>query len=929
MALELDDFKGFFAATHSGALPFPWQIRLVDQLLTSGEWPEEIVAPTSAGKTAVIDAHVFAVAAMASGAGTVVPRRLALVVPRRTLVDNQYDHARHVASILRTPRTAMPPPLRQVAEALGSLRWDKAPDVGADPVGPLVVARLRGGLPPPREWRNDPAACAVLSCTPDMWGSRLLLRGYGSSQWAWPREAGLLALDSVVVVDEAHLCRQLLVAARSVAALQQRARERIDVPTLQVVAATATPVSAGSSRLGLADDDLADRELARRLQTPKPVELMSLPEWPPRKTDTTTLLSARAAVAERIAEKAVELRRCYGPTVVVFVNTVKMSTIVTDKIRHLEVNGKPLNVVLVCGRLRDHDVQHLRIEYPGLFTLDGNREVDVLVTTQSLEVGVDIDASAGVSELASGGALTQRAGRVNRLGRRPDTRFVVVGPTDDSVFHPAKGECPASGPYPADDLVRALVWLRQRTHDPAGLSPLTLVSDPPPPATPRRTLYQRVEVADSWWWARSSDSLDPRPELELWLADDLATPIPEVGVIVRHAVPEESDQAVALLRALPPQAHEVCPVLLGDAQAILEKATEPGKDWGTVLVVHEHDVNAVIEGNPPVLRGGDVLVLDARARTFTLGVPNRDGTESVTDVLEAKVAPGRGDVFLRVDEASWPGTASSVLDRCARTLEDGSDTRRARDALANLLGAYTERSPMVHLAARLLREKIKNCDVITQYEGERLVRFMVADQRRAVSDDGACQTWTPSDDPPLLGEHARAVADRCRYLARGIGLGEKMEGLLALAGQHHDDGKADLRFQVRLGKRENDPLLAKGRQVSATRGEASSVLPARWRHEQLSVLEAWAEIATLSPAERDLVGRLIGTSHGHGRPSFPHASHELGMPDKHQALAEEMFDEGRWDEIIEQTDRRLGVWACAFLEAVLRAADGQVSGEGS
>jgi CRISPR-associated endonuclease/helicase Cas3 len=33
--------------------------------------------------------------------------------------------------------------------------------------------------------------------------------------------------------------------------------------------------------------------------------------------------------------------------------------------------------------------------------------------------------------------------------------------------------------------------------------------------------------------------------------------------------------------------------------------------------------------------------------------------------------------------------------------------------------------------------------------------------------------------------------------------------------------------------------------------------------------------------------------------------------------------------LIEATESRWGVWGCAFLEAVLRAGDAQVSGEGS
>ena len=43
----------------------------------------------------------------------------------------------------------------------------------------------------------------------------------------------------------------------------------------------------------------------------------------------------------------------------------------------------------------------------------------MIVATQSLEVGVDLDLAGIVTELAAGSALAQRAGRANRRGLRP------------------------------------------------------------------------------------------------------------------------------------------------------------------------------------------------------------------------------------------------------------------------------------------------------------------------------------------------------------------------------------------------------------------------------------------------------------------------------------------------------------------------------
>ncbi len=44
--------------------------------------------------------------------------------------------------------------------------------------------------------------------------------------------------------------------------------------------------------------------------------------------------------------------------------------------------------------------------------------------------------------------------------------------------------------------------------------------------------------------------------------------------------------------------------------------------------------------------------------------------------------------------------------------------------------------------------------------------------------------------------------------------------------------------------------------------------------------------------------------------------------------AHELFLTGHWDEIMENTDREYGPYATAYLEALERAADAQISREG-
>ena len=100
-------------------------------------------------------------------------------------------------------------------------------------------------------------------------------------------------------------------------------------------------------------------------------------------------------------------------------------------------------------------------------------------------------------------------------------------------------------------------------------------------------------------------------------------------------------------------------------------------------------------------------------------------------------------------------------------------------------------------------------------------------------------------------------------------------------------------------------------------------------YEQRSAVVALDRASDSSGVSPELVVRLVGTSHGHGRSTFPHASARLlGGQDQLASASAVLYDGGAWDAIVEATHRTFGVWGCAFLEAILRAADGQVSGEG-
>jgi CRISPR-associated endonuclease/helicase Cas3 len=976
------DFAGFFAAVNGGARPFRWQERLLDTVLENGRWPEQIAAPTGAGKTSAIDVHVFA-AALTADSGPRLPRRLVMAVDRRVLVDDQYRRARHLADDLADPRHDL---VADVAAHLAKLRWPaRAADGGPGLPGghsPLVTGQMRGGAVPSRSWHDHPVACAVLCATPDMWGSRLLFGGYGTPSLAAPREAGLLAFDSAVIVDEAHLAGQLLVTARQVARLTAAAEHPIGgVPLLQVVEVTATPVPGreGTS-VTVNDDDLAESRLADRLTRPKPVTLVPVPRWPAPGRPGQTAAAAAGAVTAMLAQ--LPKHRDAAGTVGCFVNTVPMAIDVAGLLRSQSTGGPPVRVVMVCGQVRPADLARLEKEYPGILTPTGSPEVDVIVTTQSLEVGVDLDLAGIVTELAAGSALAQRAGRANRRGLRSEAPVTVLIPAEPLTDHSR------SGPYSGQELAAALAWVRGRASDRVGMAPWAVRENPAPAAASRRLLYQRPELANAWHWARTSDDLAAEPELDLWLAESLQEES-SAGIVVRDALPGDPADAVQLVRDVLPAPWEVFPVPYRTAQAVLAEllAADPapdGRSGGAErrpqedgrckgVRVRGEEVTPLAartwtDGLPAAaVRPGDFVVLDSSARIFTPRSPEGFSPQVVVtqsaadpespglrdratadDVLHFPPQRREGNLVIRLEfspEHSEVAGISRDAASEALSLLAGLDDRSERPrrqllaaAMSGLARADAAAPAVVALAdevTRLLRGRVKDSDVVMGQAGDQ-VRAVVIDRRRATADEDLRQVFTRASAPVTLTAHQDAVAARARLLAGRAGFTAELAEALFLAGAHHDDGKADQRFQsVRLGLPAGCEPLAKSlpgvtvRQVRES--ESMAGLPTGWRHEQRSVADCWDEVHASSSADPLLALRLVGTSHGRGRSGFPHSSSQLRHPSDSESWLERaamLFDAGGWDELIEVTQARYGVWGCAYLEALLRAADCQVSGEG-
>ena len=176
----------------------------------------------------------------------------------------------------------------------------------------------------------------------------------------------------------------------------------------------------------------------------------------------------------------------------------------------------------------------------------------MLVATQTIEVGVDLDLSCLITELASGSAMAQRAGRVNRSGERDEGPVYVVAPPG-----PLKSAA-RSGPYTADELQQSLDWLEEIARSPVGLAPWAIHpsggGNAPPAAILPRAVLHRPEPWDAHEWARTGDEALVEPWLDLWLSDSLEPDL-TAGVVVRAGLPADADAARLQISATPPLYH--------------------------------------------------------------------------------------------------------------------------------------------------------------------------------------------------------------------------------------------------------------------------------------------------------------------------------------------------------------------------------------
>ena len=913
----LPTFTEFYRAIN-GRDPFPWQARLADQAAKEERWPAEIGVPTGLGKTACLDIAVWQLSSQADRApkDRTAPTRIWWVVNRRLLVDSTAEHAKHIASTLRDPGSAgLDPSGRRavecVAERLRSLWVDHdAP--------PLDVISLRGGIA--SRTPTDPARPTIILCTLPMYGSRLLFRGYGSNRR--PVDAAMAGVDSLVLLDEAHLARHLRDLVPALADCHPKARrfpgaER-SRPT--VVALTATGDVPESERFDLDDDDRAHPVVRQRLDAAKPLRVVEV---------------AKGDTAKPLADAAVALtREVPAPAAcLVFGNAPKTARETFERLRKALPEAE---VLLLTGRVREREAARIRKQIldpeDGMATARradaARRRHLIVVATQTLEVGADIDAEYLVTEGCGVRALTQRLGRLNRLGRFSHARpiYVHVPPSRSRGGKGADADTwPVYGREPAKVLERLLKTGAGGDDGTVDLSPRSVASVLGPPGDdPGRA--PEVLPGLLWEWTKTTTPPEGEAPVEPYFSG-IAAPRLSVALLWRAHVPAPG-------RRLWPRAtdREAVEVPLTEAREALETLADEAMRR---LLPDGVTVEKISAGE---LRPGDRIVVASDAGYMDEFGWNPAASDPAPDDSLARLGlPLDTDAIRRLCGVEIGGLVDTALGAAEddRDIDEEEQTEAVSEILAALGGtpapAGWEETEWTEFIARLRPTVLEPRNEVPRLPVEQPAREALNDEFDELSLGPVAVD---------LDSHGQAVGTRARRLAERIGLPDDLLEVVERAARLHDVGKADPRFQRWLDPRHGSgPLLAKSG-APRHRWEAmrvSSGWPKGGRHEELSarLVRAWLAHAPDwgSPLQRDLLVHLVVSHHGKGRPLAPPAADDgtagavSGVVEGISVTADADLATIDWDQPsrFQRLQAQLGPWGLALLEAIVIRSDHAVS----
>jgi CRISPR-associated endonuclease/helicase Cas3 len=923
-----ENFAVFFKEVH-GYPPFPWQTRLARKLAQESTWPEVLELPTGSGKTAALDVAVFHLALEAvRGPARRAPIRIAMVVDRRLVVDDAFARAEKIAKALAKPTGTV---TAEVARRLKLLAGEDA--------APLVARRLRGGIPREDDWARTPSQPTILCSTVDQVGSRLLFRGYGVSDSMKPVHAGIFGSDCLILLDEAHLSepfRQTLGWVKRYKGNSWRESKDAIAPWgLSLL--TATPGKEVDVPFGLDDEDYANSILRARWGASKPALLIELGK--PKQDKDAANDDEEAAEPDKVADKqridefvkqavkGLEALKERGldhpPVLAVVVNRVARARGIFEELRK-RPDAEEIESILMIGPSRSIERNELAKRlYPIKTGNPRNPEKPLLiVSTQCIEAGVDIDLDGLITEAAPLDALRQRFGRLNRAGRKISPYAAIIG---------SGGKADAKDPVYGDAIVKTWNYLKEHADKPAtkkelpkvdfGLAALEEHLKKHPvvdPLKPEDLLSPKADApvllpAHLDLLSQTAPIPTADPEVSLYLHGPSRT-ADSVSVVWRADVdPEFHDGTYRLMSLVPPRAAETIELPVWAVRRWLNKERSSISELADVPI-SEPDENGRAERyrqeqkvfrwtgkedssewiHPKMIHPGDTVVVPTAYGGIDEYGWNPDAPSPAKDVAAQAATPYEGRRFVvRVAPGLLKSPEAEAALAQAIAGADTKQWRALRDAIPSS-GLSTE------IAADLEKlDKAKGkVEAYTELYGSeddlpRGVVFVAPRGIKIEQHEEAAQEDSPNAteddfDGSLPGfavplqQHCSDVEEKAYVFSTKAGLSPERIQDLKLAGYLHDAGKADARFQSWLAY--GDPLgpdldcpdgiLAKSARPLPRNAREYSGLPAHWRHEALSVRLAPHMPRFAEAKDPELVLWLIGTHHGYGRPFFPHADRD-------------------------------------------------------
>jgi len=970
--MSLPTFADFFKALWDKP-PFPWQNMLAERVCKSS-WPKAIDLPTAAGKTACIDIAIYALASQAERDLTqrTAPRRIWFVVDRRIVVDAAFERACRIADKLAQAKK-QDGILYDVAHRLRKL---------SGTARPLAVARLRGGILRDDGWAQLPSQPAVIASTVDQIGSRLLFRSYGDSLNSAPIYAGLIANDSLILLDEAHCAQPFLETLSTISDLRSErwAQQPIRTP-FAFVALTATHRQVSTSIFPSSEEERAqalnDQTIQQRLNTRKLARLVELRTSKGQKKDP---------LVTRAAEEALQYAKDFC-RVAVMVNRVRTAVQIAEMLPRLANEaGLGVDVVLLTGRLRPYERDHLvkrwsvylRAEQP-----ENPERPIIVVSTQCLEVGADFSFDALVTECASLDALRQRFGRLARSGlpnglcapaviliRQEDADLKkedrIYGNAIAQTWQWLRGIADRrdNGLYCVDFGFNALSNKLKSVANPE-LNKLFA----PAPSAPV-LLPAHLDLL-----CQTSPPVEPQPDISLYLHGRRS--VPDAYIVWRCDLPNDDTSLWLEIVALcPPSTAEMLSVPFWQLRAWLAQGSASEEDGD--LEGASEEIEALKENRcrpallwrgrkrsklveePEEIRPGDIVVVPASYGIASLGqsAPFRAVGREALDIWEPVQAESGRAAAVRLTKdtlSSW--REYPPIAELLKILEIQDISREKLDEVIQYLLNY---QPLQAESLILpewwldLLKKVQNGHMSYHPAGG-VILF-----QRQVTSHQSEELDIFADDDDLLSAAGQAVSlkihtESVRHAANKLAshcLPNGFQPCFDQAAIWHDAGKLDERFQLilhngdeialinssePLAKSERMPLSPKRREQI----RQISKLPENFRHEMLSCQLVEHAIRSKKWEDEDcesldLILYLIATHHGYGRPCAP-ICEDGELPEVHGQVVDgckvslskderkslpypHRLDSGITERFW-RVVRRYGWWGSAYLEAIFRLSD--------